>query len=231
MIERNYGRAARRVMATVNPIKKVIIKTHCAVHKYINLRALEIIKLEGYEMEYAFFSNYVNELNEGVIWADQDFKSTNHFYHFSEEKGLYGFSNALLECKKYYKMAVNYYSAGDIRLSMFYFGAACHLVQDSTVPQHVNNRLLNNHRKFELWIRNKLSKGYIFDRATESNRYNSIDQYIKNNAIMANYTYVNYANIFDQEKRYNMIANAIIVQAEKTTAGLMLDFYNELIRK
>lgn len=218
-------------MATVNPIKKIIIKTHCNVHKYINIRAIEIINQKGCEEKHNFFIKHINELNNGVTWADQDFKSTNHFYHFAEEKGLYGFSNALLECKKYYNMAVNYAAAGDICSAVFYFGAACHLVQDSTVPQHVNNKLLKNHRKFELWIRNKLAEGYVFDKAAEIKRYPEIDEYIKKNAVMANNIYLNYCNILDVEKRYSKIANAIIVEAEKTTAGLMLDFYSELITK
>lgn len=230
-IEKNYGRAARGIMATVNPVKKIIIKTYCDVHKYINIRSIEIINQQGCEEKSDFFMKHINELNSGVMWADQDFKSTNHFYHFSEEKGLYGFSNALVECKKYYNMAVNYASAGDICSSVFYFGAACHLVQDSTVPQHVNNKLLKNHRKFELWIRKKLAQGYAFDKAAEIKRYPELDDYIKKNAVIANNIYLSYCNILDVEMRYSKIANAIIAEAEKTTAGLMLDFYSELVRK
>ena len=62
-----------------------------------------------------------------------------------------GFSNALEECKKYYNTTLNYTKAGDFNEALFYFGAACHLIQDATVPQHVNNKLLKSHRKFELW--------------------------------------------------------------------------------
>ena len=36
-----------------------------------------------------------------LLGRDQDFKSSNHFFSILvKEKGLYGFSNALLECKK-----------------------------------------------------------------------------------------------------------------------------------
>lgn len=228
VIEKQYGRAVRRVMTTVNPIKKIIIKTKCTVHKYINIRAMEIIRREGYEEQYRFFLKYVNELNNGVMWADQDFKSTNHFYHYSEEKGLYGFSNALEECKKYHNAGLNYAKAGDLSEAVFYFGAACHLIQDATVPQHVNNRLLKSHRKFELWIRNRLAEGHNFTGAKDSKRRKSIEEYIKKNAVMSNNTYVRYSNILDIESRYSRITNIIIVEAEKTTAGFMLDFYDEL---
>lgn len=228
LIERNYGKAVRGVMATVNPIKKLLIKTYCTVHKYINIKAIEIIGLEGNEEIYKFFLKYINELNQGVMWADQDFKSTNHFYHFSEGKGLYGFSNALEECKKYYKMAVNYAKAGDRRKSMFYFGAACHLIQDTTVPQHVNNNLLNSHRSFEMWILKKVVSGYGFDTANESKRYGSLHEYIKSNALMSNDAYTVFNNVLDIERRYKNITNVIITEAERTTAGFMIDFYCEL---
>ncbi|AJA47625.1 putative phospholipase C [Clostridium pasteurianum DSM 525 = ATCC 6013] len=227
-IERNYGKAVRGVMATVNPIKKLLIKTYCTVHKYINIKAIEIIKHEGKEEIYRFFLKYINELNQGVMWADQDFKSTNHFYHFSEGKGLYGFSNALAECKKYYTMALNYAKAGDKSKAMFYFGAACHLIQDTTVPQHVNNNLLNSHRAFEMWILKKVVSGYNFNAAEESIRYGSLDKYIKSNALMSNDAYTVFNNTYDVEKRYRNLTNVIIVEAEKTTAGFMIDFYYEL---
>lgn len=227
-IEKNYGKAVRGVMATVNPIKKLLVKTYCTVHKYINIKAIEIIKHEGNDDIYNFFLKYITELNQGSVWADQDFKSTNHFYHFSQEKGLYGFSNALTECKKYHKMAMNYAKAGDRSKAMFYFGAACHLIQDTTVPQHVNNKLLENHRNFEMWILKKVVSGYNFESGTESKRYESIDKYIKANALMSNDTNIRFQNIFDIEKRYRSITNVIIVEAEKTTAGFMIDYYYEL---
>lgn len=227
-IEKNYGKAVRGVMATVNPIKKLLVKTYCTVHKYINIKAIEIIKNEGNEEIYKFFMKYIRELNQGAMWADQDFKSTNHFYHFSEGKGLYGFSNALVECKKYHAMAVNYAKAGDRLKAMFYFGAACHLIQDTTVPQHVNNNLLNSHRAFEMWILKKVVSGYSFDAGEESRRYESLDKYIKSNALMSNDAYTVFNNTYDVEKRYRNLTNVIIVEAERTTAGFMIDFYYEL---
>lgn len=228
-IEKHYGNAVRMLMARVNPIKKLLVKTYCTVHKYINIISMEILKEEGHEEEYRFFLEYVSELNKGVQFADQDFKSTNHFYHYAEEKGLYGFSNALLECKKYYKMAVNYAVAGDIPKSVFYFGAACHLIQDTTVPHHVNNKLLKSHRAFEMWILKKLVSGYPFETAEESKRYETIDKYIKANAIMSNNTYQKFKNITSTEINYSRISNMILPEAQRTTAGFMLDFYEDIL--
>lgn len=227
-IEKTYGKTVRGIMFAVNPIKKIIIKTYCLVHRHINAKALGIIKYSIYKDEYCFYSKYMKYLNEGSIWADQDFKSSNHFYHYKTGSGLYGFSNALAECKKYHGKAIAYIQAGDIRKGMFFFGAACHLLQDSTVPQHVNNKLLKSHRNFELWILERITLGKDFEGGEVIERHESIEEYIKCNAIVANNVYLKYFNILDKECKYEKIANEILKKAEVTTAGFMLDFYEDI---
>ncbi|MCB2291282.1 zinc dependent phospholipase C family protein [Clostridium sp. CS001] len=226
--ETTYGKTLKGLMVTVNPIKKRIMKTHCIVHKFINIQSIEILKNEGYSEVNSFYKGYIKELNNGVTWADQDFKSSNHFYHHLKGTGLYGFSNALTEFGKYYKTALRFVEAGDIKQGLFYFGAACHLVQDATVPQHVNNKLLKSHRNFELWIISKLMSDYSFPILNEIIEHEDIKDYIKNNALFANETYIAYANIQDKEDRYKKISTLIVQRAQKTTAGLMLNFYNDI---
>ena len=41
---------------------------------------------------------------------------------------------------------------------MFYFGAACHIIQDLTVPQHAKGKLFDNHRQFELYVKENYTK-------------------------------------------------------------------------
>ncbi|MCY6370848.1 zinc dependent phospholipase C family protein [Clostridium ganghwense] len=230
-IEATYGKALKSVLFVVNPIKKLIINTHCMAHKYITNKAIDILKNEGHLQQYNHYQKYIKELNEGVTWADQDFKSSGHFYHFSKEKGLYGCTNALDECKKYYNKANTYLELGDIKKSMFYLGAACHLIQDTTVPQHVNNKLLKHHRKFELWIIKKIAMGHHFEVKNGIKTCESVDEYIKNNALTANNTYLKYINTKDIDERYMKIASSIIQEAQITTAGFMLDFYETLKEK
>ncbi|MBU3144762.1 zinc dependent phospholipase C family protein [Clostridium sp. CF012] len=227
-IEATYGKTLKALMITVNPIKKKIMKTHCIVHKFINIQAIEILKNKEYDEVHNFYKSHIKELNNGVTWADQDFKSSNHFYHHYKGTGLYGFSNALTEFQKYYNRALKFVEAGDIRQGMFYFGAACHLIQDATVPQHVNNKLLKSHRNFELWIISKLMSDYSFPIFNEIIEEDNIEDYIKNNALFANKTYISYANLKNKEEKYNKISVLIVQRAQKTTAGLMLNFYNEI---
>ena len=228
--EATYGKTLKGLMVTINPIKKRIMKTHCIVHKFINIQAIEILKNKGYREVHTFYKNYVKELNNGVTWADQDFKSSNHFYHHITGTGLYGFSNALTEFNKYYKCALRFVEAGDLRQALFYFGAACHLIQDATVPQHVNNKLLKNHRNFELWIIGRLMSDYSFPIFNEIIKQDNIEDYIKNNATFASDTYISHVHIKNKEERYRKVSTLIVQRAQKTTAGLMLNFYNEIYK-
>ncbi|MCH3963910.1 MAG: zinc dependent phospholipase C family protein [Clostridium sp.] len=227
-LEKTYGGAVKKLFFAVNPLKKKIMKTNCTVHKFIMIRSIEILKNDGYERQADYFRNNIVNLNLGVSWADQDFKSSNHFYHVSRQKGLYGFSDALTECKKYYSKSISLAKDGDKSKSIFYFGAACHLVQDVTVPQHVNNRLLKSHRKFELWIISKLMSDYSFIAIDGTVRYDSLDEYIKNNAIMANSTYIKNIDIKSRDERYWKIATSILQEAQRTTSGFMLDYYSDM---
>ncbi|KOA21370.1 zinc dependent phospholipase C [Clostridium homopropionicum DSM 5847] len=229
--ERVFGKTARKFMIIINPIKKLLINTHCLAHRYINHKAFELLKKEGFIDEYNCLSKYINNIDAGATWADQDFKSTNHFYHFSERKGLYGFSNALTECQSYYELSLKYLELGDLPLSCFYFGAACHLIQDTTVPHHVNNKLLKNHRKFELWIIEKILLGHHFEAKKGIKRFNSIKEYIDNNATIANQAYYKYCNIKNREDRYLKVACMIIQEAQISTAGFMIDYCKHLKRK
>ncbi|MBE6064105.1 MAG: phospholipase C [Clostridium cochlearium] len=230
-IEKTYGTALKGLFHAVNPLKKKFLKTYCTVHKFIMLQSLDILKNNKYEDAYNFFKENLSKLNEGTTWADQDFKSSNHFFHFSKGKGLYGFSNALLECKKYHRKSLEYLEKGDLNKSMFFLGAACHLIQDVTVPQHVNNKLLKSHRRFELWIISKLLNDYSFMAEDEIVRYSNLDEYIVNNAFLANNTYIKYINIKNREEKYNKIASIVLKEAQKTTAGFLLDYYEDVKNK
>lgn len=227
-IENTYGKALRGMMFAVNPIKKKVLKTNCTIHKFINIQAVEILKNESYIEEHEFFKEYIKPLNEGVTWADQDFKSSNHFYHFSKGKGLYGFSDALTEFKRYYNKSLNCYKLKDMDRAMFFLGACCHLIQDMTVPQHVNNRLLNSHRQFEMWIIKRFYSDYSFLIDKGIVQYKSVDEYIKNNALFANNAFLKYSSIYSREERYGKIATAVIKEAQNTTAGFLIDYYNTI---
>lgn len=81
-----YHRFLKTLFLLLNPLKKIIIHTECQVHKHINLHALIILKNDKRMEEYSFFYDYMEEINKGAVWADQDFKSSNHFYNPYKKK-------------------------------------------------------------------------------------------------------------------------------------------------
>lgn len=87
--EKIYQWILKSVFGFLNPFKKIIINTECQVHKHLNEKALIILKNDKYMNQYSFFNNFIEEINEGAVWADQDFKSSNHFYNPYKKKEDY----------------------------------------------------------------------------------------------------------------------------------------------
>lgn len=227
-LEKSYNLIFKNLKRAINPVKKRIMKTECKVHKFINNQALVILKNDGHEDAFDYLNQYIEYINAGVVWADQDLKSSNHFYNPHTLKGLYGNSNAKKECMAYYRKAINEYFHCDIQRAMFYLGAACHLIQDMTVPQHVNIHLLHNHRNYEKWVVRMHKHHDEFKTDRRGIYLKSVKYYIELNSKKAIETYKKYSVLKDRELRYHKITSNILVLAQRTTTGLMYKFYNDI---
>lgn len=228
-IEKAYSEFLKYVCIAVSPFKKALVTTECKVHKFINMQALEIIKNDNFLDAHCFFSDFSIQLNEGVTWADQNLKSMNHFYNPYKGNGLYGNRNAISLATEYYGKALSYWDIRDTENSIFYLGAALHLVQDVTVPQHANIRLLDNHKRFENFIRNTYM--YMPHFAVKDGGYyhlKRIEEAVKCNAHNALRIYSKLKYIKDEEKRYYTIAKFILPLAQRTTAGCLIMFYRDV---
>jgi len=231
-LERTYGQFLEYLRIAITPFKRIITNVECSIHKFINIQALEIIKNDSFYDAYNFFSDYIVQLNDGVVWADQDLKSLGHFYNPFKGKGLYGNKNAMSLAVEYYNKALLNWRNFDVEIAMFYLGAAVHLVQDMAVPQHANIRLLDNHRQYENFIR----KTYLF---TPSFRVNSggyyfmrrIEEAITCSARNAIKIYSRLKNIENETKRFYAITKFILPLAQRTTAGCFIMFYKDISKK
>lgn len=226
-LERTYNRTMHGAIKVVNPIKNRVKNTECIVHKFINKEALKLLNEKNRLEEYNFYSNYMADLNRGVKWADADLKSTNHFYHHESGRGLYGFSNAKDECIKYYNEALKLFEENNFSRAMFFLGAACHLVQDSTVPAHAMKNL-KKHKPLEKYIVNKILDGYSININDDIIRYPSVADYIINNTKEAVLTNKVFDNLPVKQERFERIFETIIAIAIRTTAGLLSDFYDNI---
>ena len=54
-IEKVYGKGFKTILWFAKPFKKYFVQTFCQVHMFINKRALEILRNDGYVEVYEFF--------------------------------------------------------------------------------------------------------------------------------------------------------------------------------
>lgn len=226
-LEKTYGKILKYTLFVANPFKKAVRVTSCKIHKFINFHALRILENDNYEDASSFFSDYIISLNEGVYWADQDFKSTGHFYSPVKNRGLYGNRNALSLAVEYYDNALANWMNGKIEESIFFLGAAVHLVQDMTIPQHANIRLMDNHRQYENYIKRTYLSAPEFVAEKGGYYGSTIEETIKCNARTAIKIYSKLRYIKDDAKRYHTITKFTLPLAQKTTAGCLLGFYKD----
>lgn len=224
-LEKTFGKAATLFMRAANPFKKFAFKTSCLMHRYINIKSVHILENEGYYEAADFYRDHIRPLNEGATWIDQDFKSINHFYHHEAKKGLFGFSDALTEATRYRDKMMYYAKRDNLTRALFYTGVICHLIQDMTVPQHINNRLLDSHRDYEVWILANSWNTLDFTVDKGITRYPRFEMYIAENARQANAVYEEARSIQDQQEAFEFMAKKLVAVAQHTTAGLLLDFY------
>ncbi len=229
-LETIYNYIFETIATIVSPIKKSIIKTHCKIHQSINIHALDILKNDKYLEEYKFFNKFISEINEGAVWADQDFKSTIHLYNPYKKKGLYGRKSAMDVGVAYYSKAIDLWRSGFYNKSLFYLGAAVHIIQDMTIPQHANIRLLDNHGQYEQYIKRTYEYVEEFKVKTGSYTLDSMEKYIRFNARAAMKIYNNFKHIKEEEQRFYKIAKCALPLAKRTTAGAMLTFYKDITK-
>lgn len=228
-LENCYAAALSSTFKVVNPIKKTVIKTDCEVHLFIQENALEILYNEGFIKEYNLFKVYLPDINRGLVWADQDFKSYYHFYNPRQQRGKFGYDdNAMTMAKSYYNRALKYFAMKNYERSMFYFGAACHIIQDLTIPQHAKGKLLDNHRQFEVYVKSNYKRIQRFKASDKPVIFNSIEEYVNHNSISAlNIDYM-YSNVVDATTRFYLTSIKSITLAQRSSAGCMIMFCNDL---
>lgn len=227
-IETTYNSILNRVFAILNPIKKSVKKTECKVHIFLNEHALDIL-LEGkYIKEYNLFNSYIWNIQEGAVWADQDFRSSSHFYNPFKKRGLYGRKNAMDLATDYYKESINNWKYGDKKMGMFYLGAALHIIQDMTVPQHANIRLLDDHHQYESYVKKIYKDLEGFNSLREPYILDSIDDYVRFNTRVALKVHRRFEKIKEDNCRFFRIIKCTLALAKRTSAGVFLMFYKDV---
>lgn len=229
--ENYYGRSFRRLLKIINPIKKAIISTDCEVHKFNNYHAVKLLEKYDYCTEYHFFTKYLKHINEGSVWADQDFKSIAHFYNPHMERGMFGHNHSLQLTEDYYDKALRLWRIGNKSKGMFYLGACVHIIQDLTISQHVKIRLLDGHRQYENYVKytHDLVKEYIATKAPIL--LDTPKHYIEYNARQALKIDQKVKKIPSTKHRFYHKTLYTLPLAQRTTAGCYIQFLEDLKKK
>ncbi|KNY25752.1 zinc dependent phospholipase C family protein [Pseudobacteroides cellulosolvens] len=231
VLEKIYGKVFYYFLYSINPIKKQIIDTPCSIHKFINLQSLEILKNDNYLDAFNFFTDNLVSLNDGVVWADQDFKSSGHFYNPYKERGLYGNRDALSLAKEYYNNTIECWKKNNLQDSVFYLGATVHIIQDMTIPQHANIRLLDSHRQYENFVRRNYQSYKDFVAEDGGYYFDNIDEFVKYNSRNAINIYNKLKEIENENERFYKLTRYILPLAQRTSAGCLMRFYKDTMKE
>ena len=215
------------MLAAVSPLQKVLDKPGFT-HEVCNRQALIILRNDGLEKYAELLAPFEVDLNLGVYWADKDWKNINHYFEPHTRRGLWNFNNAVDTFEMYYQHSLKYLRQYDIKKSIFYLGAAAHLLQDLCVPHHARAKLLNGHKAYELWAQSR-SQDYA---VTKDGIYQEGEAplllTVKNAEIAADFfDWVCYEG---DEIFYDKVTSKLLPLAQRSTAGLFLNYAQEMLK-
>lgn len=195
-------------------------------HSFLNLSGIQVLDGDGYSGIAKFLKKNYYWIEQGSNWADKPKRYIEHYLLPIRGKGLWYWPNAGSACEHYNQEAIRYWRKGNVGMSMFYLGAALHLVQDLCVPYHAHGKVFSGHRRFERWARrNKelfaISRGGIYDKT------GSPFKWVYNNACEAHPVYWRLKENYHDF--YPFAIQKMLFLAQKTTAGFMYSFMHNVM--
>ncbi|HIU64197.1 MAG TPA: zinc dependent phospholipase C family protein, partial [Candidatus Avacidaminococcus intestinavium] len=201
------------------PFQKFIDKPGYT-HEFCNSQALIILANDGYAEYAAFYNKYLSELNKGVYWADSDWKNINHYFNPATGKGLWHCTNAVETMQGYYHQALQLLYQHEIKKSIFFLGAALHLLQDLCEPHHARGKLLSGHKGFEQWAQLNCAKFKINSGVLCNNTSSLAAFAIKNSKVGADF--LSWVSNGEDQSKYEVVAKELLPLAQRSTAGLLI---------
>lgn len=195
----------------------------CITHQYCNDRALGILQEQGFIKETLLLGIYYKQLQDGVIWADLNWKNIHHFLHPKTRRGFWRFSNAAGDYLQFFSLAVKCMEEWRIEDAIFYLGAAAHLVQDMCVPHHARCQLFDGHKKYEMWVEQNL-QFFFPPKMGEIVIVNPAGLLIDNAAIA--WEFYNEVNGEAGVEQYQKATEVLLPLAQKSTVNLFCYFFN-----
>lgn len=213
--------AVKLVLAAGTPIQR-LVSGKGETHLFCNSQAVQILKKDG-KGDYArLINNYLEVINRGVLWADRGWKNFSHYLDPIAGIGLGPWPDARLECESFFIRALSYWRQGNKRKSLFFLGAAVHLVQDLCVPHHARGIAFCGHKEYERWAQ----ENYIDFSVYSEGKYNHASnprEWVAVNARIARF-YFPYVSNVSSETSYRMATGVLLPLSQRSTAGFFSFF-------
>lgn len=195
-------------------------------HSFINEQGIEVLAGDGHNALACFLEKQKYWLEQGSMWVDKPKRYIEHYLLPIRGKGLWCWPNAGTACERYYKEALNYWRKGNLPMSMFYLGAAVHLVQDLCVPYHAHGLVFSGHRRFEYWSKKNKELFGIFKGGLYEEDYTPF-QWVYHNACEAHPVYWCLKENFLE--CYPFTAQKMLYLAQQTSAGFFYSFFHKVM--
>ena len=226
MVKYQFGpRFMRGAFAAVAPLKRLFGDPDARTHIAITATALSILLRDGYKKECEFFRNGFWAIEKGLAWADAGLKSAGHFYFpYGRRRGLRGQHTSMNLAEQYHDNALKLMKMGETDIALFYAGAALHLIQDAGIPQHATISLLDGHRRYEKYVRERyLSSEH--EAAGPAVLFDETREFIHFNARIALKVQRHLEGAKDETARFERVYACMLPVGERTSAGYLLYFY------
>lgn len=224
-ITKGYWKATKRLLSVTSPVQKLLPQPG-KTHGLCLEQAVEVMKGDGFKQEAALVGSHLQELMEGVVWADSAWKNSCHFLNPLSGKGIWGWPNAVMEAGIQYELAIRKARANNLPRSMFFLGATAHVIQDLCVPHHARGILWEGHQEFEDWASANCTKYAVNQGGIYHSGVNPV-LWILQNAQVAYKTFPLVADTTDQD--YNTAGKILIPMAQRATAGFFTRFCQQYL--
>lgn len=210
------------------PLPVQVVKGAGFTHILCNLQAIEILENDRFTKAANLFSQFLTHMEAGVIWADKGFKSITHHYDPETGLGKWGLANASQVYEGYFNKAIELWKSKRHHRSMFYLGAATHLLQDMCVPHHSRCVILDGHQEYEQWAEDHRQNYRVYDTGLYL-EVKTPGDWMHHNALTSRHYYKHVqAGCSDDE--YHYATNILLPLAQRSTGGFWLYFY-QLVTK
>ncbi len=216
------------LLTAASPIQKLVNDIPSNTHIFLNHQAIKILANDGYCSIARYLNKHIEKINQGVIWADKNWKNVAHYFNPQKNRGIWPWPDARDECRIYFSQSLKYWQQGLLEKCMFYLGAAVHIVQDMSNPFHARSMPFCGHTGYERWVQCHCHE-YAVNDGGFYQAAKSPQEWVESNAKTSWRYYPDVCNQHSAEQ-YHKVTAILLPKAQRSTAGFFHWFIERAAR-